>query len=346
MHLARWAAVFVCMYFISMVGKSQTLIVEGEKHFSNIRQLTFGGENAEGYFSFNESMIIFQSTRGESKCDQEFVMDLLTGESHLVSTGKGRTTCGYFFPGDKRILFSSTHLQMDSCPPPPDYSHGYVWMVSPEYDIFTANPDGSDLKQFTTTPGYDAEATISPVGNRIVFTSARNGDLDIYTMNLDGSDVRQVTNEIGYDGGPYYSWDGKRICYRGWHYTDSTDVAVYKGLLAKNLVRPTRMEIMIMNADGSDKRQLTDNGAANFAPFFHPDNRRIIFASNVGDPKGRNFDLYMINTDGSGLERITFNDTFDSFPMFTHDGKKLIFASNRNGKARGETNLFIADWKD
>ncbi len=327
-------------------GQSPSLIVEGEKHFTNLRQLTFGGQNAEGYFSFDETKLIFQSTRDEFKCDQMFIMDLATREVHRVSTGKGRTTCGYFFPGDRKILFSSTHLLIDTCPPPPDYSKGYVWMVSPEYDIFTANLDGSDLKQLTKTPGYDAEATISPTGDRIVFTSIRNGDLDLYSMKLDGTDIKQLTNELGYDGGAFYSWDGKSICYRGWHYTDSAEVATYKGLLAQHLVRPTRMEIMVMNADGSNKRQITNNGAANFAPFFHPDNKRIIFASNMGDPKGRNFDLYIINTDGTGLDRVTYNDTFDSFPMFTRDGKHLVFASNRNGTVKGETNLFLADWKD
>lgn len=342
------AAVIIGLAFTCTIATSQTssLIVEGEKHFTAMKQLTFGGENAEGYFSFDETKLIFQSTRDEFKCDQMFVMDLATGDVHRVSTGKGRTTCGYFFPGDKKILFSSTHLLLDTCPPPPDFSKGYVWRVSPEYDIFTANVDGLDLKQLTTTPGYDAEATISPTADRIVFTSLRNGDLDLYSMKLDGSDVIQLTNELGYDGGAFYSWDGKSICYRGWHYTDSTEVATYKGLLTQHLVRPTRMEIMIMNADGSKKRQITNNGAANFAPFFHPDDKKIIFASNMGDPKGRNFDLYIINVDGTGLERITYNDTFDSFPMFTKDGKHLVFASNRNGKVRGETNLFLADWKD
>ena len=327
-------------------AQSSSLIVEGEKHFTKIRQLTFGGQNAEGYFAFNEKKLIFQSTRDSFQCDQEFVMDVKSGKVQLVSTGKGRTTCGYFFPGDKKILFSSTHRLLEKCPPPLDYSKGYVWMVSPEYDIFTANADGSYLKQFTTTPGYDAEATISPKGDRIVFTSVRNGDLDLYSMKLDGSDIRQLTNELGYDGGAFYSWDGKMICYRSWHYTDSAEVATYKELLSRNLVRPTRMEIMVMNADGSNKRQITNNGAANFAPFFHPDDKRIIFASNMADPKGRNFDLYLINVDGTGLERVTYNDTFDSFPMFTHDGKKLVFASNRNGKIPHETNLFIADWKE
>jgi Tol biopolymer transport system component len=274
-----------------------------------------------------------------------FVMDLTDLNVQLVSTGKGRTTCGYFLPDDKRVLFSSTHHFNEACPPPPDYSKGYVWMVSPEYDIFTANTDGSDLKQLTTTPGYDAEATISPTGNRIIFPSVRNGDLDLYSMNLDGSDIKQLTTEVGYDGGAFYSWDGKMICYRGWHHTDSA-AAAYKELLAKSLVRPTRMEIMVMNSDGSGKRRITNNGGANFAPFFHPDNKRIIFASNMADRKGRNFDLYTINVDGTGLERVTYNETFDSFPMFTRDGKKLVFASNRNAKARGETNLFLADWKD
>lgn len=335
----------ICMGVAAPVH-TQSLIVEGEKHFADLRQLTFGGENAEGYFSYNEDQLIFQSTRDSFKCDQEFIMTLNTGNVHLVSTGKGRTTCGYFFPGDRKILFSSTHLQLETCPPTPDYSHGYVWMVSPEYDIFTANADGSDLKQLTSTPGYDAEATISPTGDRIVFTSIRNGDLDLYSMNLDGSDLRQLTDELGYDGGAFYSWDGKSICYRSWHYTDSAEVATYKSLLKQNLVRPTRMEIMVMNADGTNKRQITNNGAANFAPFFHPDNKRIIFASNVGDPKGRNFDLYLINIDGTGLERVTYNDTFDSFPMFTRDGNHLVFASNRNAKVRGETNLFLARWKE
>ena len=323
-----------------------SLIVPGEKHFRAIRQLTFGGQNAEGYFSFDERNLIFQSTRDSFSCDQEYVMDLATGATRLVSTGKGRTTCGYFFPDNKRILFSSTHHLRETCPPPPDYSKGYVWLVSPEYDIFTADPDGKNLKQLTTTPGYDAEATISPRGDKIVFTSLRNGDLDIYTMNLDGSDVRQLTHELGYDGGPFFSWDGTMIVYRAWHCQDSASAAEYRALLEQNTVRPTRMELFVMNADGSNKRQLTNNGAANFAPFFLPDNRRIIFASNLSDPHGRNFDLYLINVDGTGLERVTYNETFDGFPMFTRDGKTLVFASNRNGKVPHETNLFLADWVD
>ena len=324
---------------------SPSLILPKEVHFRTLRQLTFGGDNAEGYFSTDETRLIFQSTRDSLKCDQEFVMDLASGSTRMISTGRGRTTCGYFFPGDTMVLFSSTHHLMSECPPRPDFSQGYTWAVSPQYDIFTARPDGSNLRRMTFTPGYDAEATISPRGDRIVFTSVRNGDLDLFSMNLDGTDVRQLTNELGYDGGAFYSWDGSMIVYRASHYADSASAASYRQLLSQNLVRPLHMEIFVMNADGSNKRQITFNGAANFAPFFHPDNRRIIFASNMADPKGRDFDLYLINTDGSGLERVTYNDTFDGFPMFTHDGRKLVFASNRNGKPH-ETNLFIADWKD
>ncbi len=329
-----------------MAADESPLILPGEKHFVSMRQLTFGGQNAEGYFSFDESHLIFQSTRDSFKCDQEYVMDLATGTAHLVSTGKGRTTCGYFFPGDKRILFASTHHLLAGCPPPPDFSKGYAWAVSPEYDIFTANVDGSDLRQLTSTPGYDAEATISPKGDRIVFTSLRGGDLDLYTMNLDGSQVVQLTHELGYDGGAFFSWDGKKIVYRALHYTDSASASEYRQLLAQNTVRPLHMELFVMDADGSHKRQITNNGAANFAPFFLPDNHRIIFASNMGDPHGRNFDLFLVDEDGKNLERVTTNETFDGFPMFTKDGKHLVFASNRNGHAKGETNLFLAEWKD
>jgi len=317
-----------------------------ERRFGPLRQLTFGGENAEGYFSFDESKLIFQSTRGEYRCDQMFTLDLTTLETRLVSTGQGRTTCGYFLPRDTAILFASTHGAGSGCPPPPDRSQGYVWGVFAEYDIYAARPDGSGLRVLSASPGYDAEATVSPTGDRIVFTSTRDGDLELYSMTCDGSDVRRLTHETGYDGGAFFSWDGSQIVYRAWHPSDSASIAEYRGLLAKNLVRPSRMELWIMNADGSGKRQITSNGAANFAPFFHPDNRRIIFASNMGDPRGRNFDLYLIGTDGAGLERVTDDPTFDGFPMFTRDGRHLVFASNRNGAVPGETNLFIADWKE
>ena len=313
-----------------------------ERHLANVRQLTFGGENAEAYFSFDGRELIFQSTREGRACDQEYVMGADGSSPRLVSTGKGRVTCGYFFPGGDRILFASTHETSPDCPPPPDMSHGYAWALY-DYQLYVARADGSDLHPLAQAPGYNAEATIS-VDGWIVFTSTRDGDLDLYKMRLDGSGLVRLTDTPGYDGGAFFSADGKRIVYRASRPKDAQELAQYRALLAQKLVRPTQLEIWVMDADGKNQRQVTHLGAASFAPFFHPDGRRIIFASNVGDPKGRNFDLYLVNDDGSGLERITYNETFDGFPMFSPDGKKLVFASNRNGSRPGETNVFIADW--
>jgi len=321
-----------------------TLLLPQEKHLRNLKQLTFAGENAEAYFSSDDKQLIFQSTRDGRGCDQIYTMNPDGSNVKMISTGAGRTTCSYFFPGGRRILYSSTHLGSKDCPPKPDFSQGYVWAVYPDFDIFTAKPDGSDLKRLTDSPGYDAETTITRDGKKIVFTSLRDGDLDIYTMNADGTNVRRLTNELGYDGGPFWSYDGKQIVYRANHPQTERQKTDYLNLLKQNLIRPTTLEIWVMNADGSNKRQVTQNGKANFGPYFFPDGKRIIFASNMDDPRGRNFDLYTINVDGAGLERVTFNNTFDGFPMFTRDGKKLVFASNRNAAKEGDTNIFIADW--
>jgi TolB protein len=321
------------------------LALPQEKHLRNMRQLTFGGENAEAYFSSDGKKLIFQSTRDGHECDQIYTMNIDGSDVKMVSTGDGRTTCSYFFPGDKRILYSSTHLGSKQCPPRPDFSGGYVWAVYDTFDIFTAKPDGSDLKQLTDVRGYDAETTISRKG-KLAFTSKRSGDLDIYTMDADGRNVKRLTYELGYDGGPFWSYDGKQIVYRAYHPQTEKEKAEYIALLKQNLIRPTTLEIMVMNADGSNKRQVTHLNKASFAPYFFPDGKRIIFASNVADPKGRDFDLYKINVDGTGLERITYNPTFDGFPMFSPDGKKLVFASNRHDAKPGETNIFIADWTE
>jgi Tol biopolymer transport system component len=332
---------------VSQAARSEpqdSLLLPAEKHLRNIRQLSFGGENAEAYFSSDGKQLTFQSTRDGRECDQIYSMNIDGSNVKMISTGEGRTTCSYFFPGSKRVLYSSTHLADKQCPPKPDFSRGYVWAVYPGFDIFTAKPDGSDLEQLTSEPGYDAEATISLDGKKIVFTSMRDGDLDIYTMDADGKNVRRLTDQLGYDGGPFWSADGKQIVYRAHHPKTDEEKADYTNLLKRNLIRPSVLEIWVMNADGSNKRQITSNGKANFGPYFFPDGKRIIFSSNIDDPGGRNFDLYLINIDGTGLERITYNETFDGFPMFSPDGKKLVFASNRNAKKQGETNVFIADW--
>ena len=315
-----------------------------ERHLVNVRQLTFGGQNAEAYFSFDGNKIIFQSARPPYQCDQIFSMNIDGSDVRLVNSGKGRTTCGFFFPDGKRIIYASTHLTSATCPPQPDRSQGYVWPIYPSYEIFSANIDGSGLNRLTKSPGYDAEGTISPDGKKIVFTSMRGGDLDIYTMNADGSGVKRLTDEKGYDGGPFFSWDGKTIVYRAFHPKSKDEMTEYQALLKQNLIKPTRAEIFAMAPDGSNKRQITNNGAANWAPFLHPNNRQIIFSSNLHDPERKSFSLYIINIDGTGLERITYDARFDSFPMFSRDGKKLIFASTRNGKELREFNVFIADW--
>lgn len=335
---------------VSAPQGNSILLPEEQKHLTNARQVTFGGQNAEAYFSADDKQLIFQHQGEGVPCDQIYTMPVETPDGKpavpkLVSNGKGRTTCSYFFPSGDRILYSSTDAASPDCPPKPDYSRGYVWPIYSSYQIYTAKPDGSDKKLLSHAPGYNAEATITRDGKHIVFTSTRDGDLDIYTMDADGSNVKQLTHELGYDGGPFWSYDGSKIVFRAEHPKTLEEVKDYKELLAQGLIRPGNLEIWVMNADGSNKHQVTHNGAANFAPYFFPDGMRIIFASNQADPKnGRDFDLYVINEDGSGQERITFHPDFDGFPMFNSNGTKLVWASNRNGKAPHETNVFIADW--
>ena len=314
----------------------------GETRLRNIRQLTFGGENAEAYFSRDGKRLIFQSTRDGRTCDQQYTMNIDGSDLRRVSTGAGKTTCGYFYSGDRKIFFASTHAADSTCPPRPDPSKGYVWGLD-AFDIYTANADGSDLTRLTSYGVYTAEGTLSPDGSTIVFTSLKDGDLDIYTMHVDGTNVRRLTTTPGYDGGAFLSPDGKQIVYRAWHPADSA-LANYQALLRQRLVRPNRMEIWVMNADGSNQRQITNLGGANFAPFFIPDGRRIIFSSNYKNPRSRNFDLYLVNLDGTGLEQVTTHPEFDGFPMFSPDGTKLVWASNRHGATMSETDVFIADW--
>jgi TolB protein len=273
-------------------------------------------------------------------------MDLDGGGVRLLSTGRGRTTCAYFFPDGRHYLYASTHLAGDRCPPPPDMSRGYVWALYPSYDIFVASLDDPTPVRLTDTPGYDAEATISPAGDRVVFTSVRDGDIDLYSMRLDGSDVRRLTHELGYDGGAFFSPDGRRIVWRASRPAPGPEAEEYRRLLAQGLVRPTKLDIYVADADGRHVRRLTDNGAANFAPFFHPSGEKVVFCSNVADPERRNFDLYLVDVDGSHLERVTFFDEFDGFPMWSPDGRTFVFCSNRFNAAPHETNVFLADWVD
>ncbi|MGB3966374.1 MAG: hypothetical protein WBO45_06560 [Planctomycetota bacterium] len=325
-----------------------------EPHLRNVRQLTFDGENAEGYWSNDGTRLVLQRRSGEMPADQIYVLDLASGDLKLVSTGKGRTTCSYFLQGDDRILFASTHHQGDAPPVVKMTGRGYQWAVHQEYDLFTCKPDGSDLQQLTKNPGYDAEATVCQVTGAIVFTSTRDGDLELYTMERDGSHVTRITNRPGYDGGAFFSHNGEKLVLRSAFPKDDKQAADDKALLGQQLVRPSNMEITVCKRDGSDFRQVTKNGAANFAPYWLPGDKKILFASNwrgmelmakTGDHKqARNFDLFVIDEDGSNLEQVTDSPMFDGFPMFSPDGRHLVFASNRYGKKEGDTNLFVAEW--
>lgn len=331
---------------------AKTLTYPGEKHLANVRQLTFGGDNAEAYWSFSGKSLVFQANYNAwgTLCDQIFLYEdvrQVEKTPKMLSTGLGRTTCSYFLPGDQEIVYASTHLGGHSCPPEPSREGGrYVWPIYETFDIFVADLNGELQRQLTHEPGYDAEATVSPKGDRIVFTSDRSGDLELYTMNLDGSDVVQVTDELGYDGGAFFSPDGEWLVWRASRPKTEAEIAHYKGLLAEHLVEPTNMELYVARADGSDKRQVTHLGNANWAPFFTPDGQHILFCSNHASKRGFPFNLFLINVDGTGLEQVTFDSSFDSFPMFSPDGKKLVFASNRNNGGTRETNLFVADWVD
>ncbi|HUE24809.1 MAG TPA: hypothetical protein VMQ86_24200 [Bryobacteraceae bacterium] len=316
-----------------------------DPHLGNFRQLTHGGQNAEAYWAPDGKRLIFQSTRPPLECDQMFIMNADGSDQHMVSTGKGRTTCGYFLADNKHIVYASTHGAGDACPTPPDRSHGYVWGVFPGYDIYLAADDGKILKQLTNTPGYDAEATINWKTGNMVYTSLASGDLDLWTMKTDGSHKQQITRKVGYDGGAVFSRDGQKLVWRANYPKTPEDMARYKALLAENTTAPMKMEIVVADADGSHASTITDFGCASFAPTFTPDGKKILFASNKLACDTRRFELYMMNLDGSGLEQVTDFGGFTSFPEFSPDGKTLVFCSDRDAKEKYEFNIFTADWK-
>jgi Tol biopolymer transport system component len=339
--------------FIGVCCFQVSLLLAQEKHLKNLTQLTFGGDNAEAYFSPNGQYLSFQSNNPAwgLQCDQIFKFDLAyAGDSSyqpaMISNGMGRTTCSYYMPNGRDILFASTYSGGDACPDIASEPGKYLWSIYPDYDIYVSGPQGRSKRQLTNTPGYDAEATVSPMGDKIVFTSTRSGDLELWTMNIDGSDQRQVTSGLGYDGGAFFSPDGTQLVFRASRPKTDKEISEYKAYLAKGLVAPTNMEIYTCQVDGSNLKQVTQLGKANWAPFFHPTANKIIFSSNHHSERGYDFQLYMINADGTGLERITTESKFNAFPMFSPDGKKLVFSSNRNNGGTRDTNLFIADWED
>lgn len=326
---------------------------KSEKHFKNLKQLTWGGDNAEAYWSFDSKSITFQSNNPAwgLQCDQIFTASIdafkdSTFRPTLISTGNGRTTCSYFLPDNQHILFASTHKGGKACPAVPDHSKGYVWPIYETYDIYVSDLKGNITGQLTDEKGYDAEATVSPDGKSIVFTSTRSGDLELWIMDIDGKNKRQLTHDLGYDGGAFFSPDSKSLVFRSSRPKTPEEIKHYKDLLAAGLVEPTAMELYTINADGSGLKQITKLGKANWAPFYTHNGKKIVFSSNHASKKGYDFQLYMVNTDGSELEQITSESVFNSFPMFSPDGKYLIFSSNRNNGGTHATNLFIAEWAD
>ncbi len=323
-------------------------------HLKNLTQLTYGGDNAEAYWSYDNKSLTFQSNNKNwgLKCDQIFNLNIdgakkdTNYKPDLISTGLGRTTCSYYLKDNQHILYASTHLGNKDCPADPPRNGKYLWAIYSDFDIFIADLKGNITNQLTQTPGYDAEATVSPDGNKIVFTSTRSGDLELWTMDIDGNNQKQITNGLGYDGGAFFSPDGKKIVFRASRPQTEAEILEYKSYLSQGLVAPTNMEIYTCNIDGSELTQITKLGKANWAPFFHPGGKKIIFSSNHHSQKGYDFQLYLINIDGTGLERITNESMFNAFPMFSPDGKKLVFSSNRNNHGTRDTNLFIADWED
>ena len=338
----------------SIAVPADTIHFPGEDHFANVRQLTFGGDNAEAYFSNDGKYLVYQrsSIKDGIACDQIWMGKVPTSPAEpfvpkLVSTGTGRTTCAYFYPDGKHILYGSTHLGDKGCPPVPDrskYGNKYIWPIYESFDIFKADTSGKIVKRLTKTKGYDAEATISPKGDRMVFTSMRDGDLDLYTMDLNGKKIKRITSLLGYDGGAWFSPDGSKIIWRASRPVTAAEVEEYKDLLAQNLVAPTNMEVWIANADGSNAKQLTNLKQANWAPNFTPDGKHFIFCSNHEYKRGFPFNMYLTNLDGSDMQKISRDKGFDAFPMFSIDGKKFVFCSNRNNGRTRDTNIFIADW--
>src|ERR1700681_4219317 len=314
-------------------------------HLNNIKQLTFGGQNAEAYWAPDGKRLIFQSTRDKLQCDQIFVMNADGSDQRMVSSGKGRTTCGYVLGDNKHILYASTQDAGEACPPDADRSKGYVWAVYAGYDIFLATDDGKIQKKLTAAPGYDAEATVNWKTGKIVYTSLQSGDLDLWTMNADDSAKKQITKSEGYDGGPVLSRDGKKLVWRANHPATPDTEKKYRELLSENLTSPMKMELFVADSDGKNAKQITDSGCAAFAPTFTPDGKKILFSSNKHNCDGRKFELFMCNLDGSGLEQVTDFGGFTAFPEFSPDGKKIVFASDKDAKERYEFNIFTADWK-
>lgn len=350
-------SILVFAAFLGMQAQAQdSVLFAGESHFKNIIQLTSGGDNAEAYWSFDSKRASFQRTNPKEgiNCDQIFMGLVPTNNTEsftykLISGNKGRTTCSFFTKDGAHIIYASTKNGADDCPPAVDrakYGNRYIWPLYASYDIFIADTNGKNEQQITNSEGYDAEATLSSDGQKMIYCSVKDGDLDLYVMDLKTKKEIRITNTLGYDGGAWFSPDGKKIVWRASRPSTPSEVEEYKALLKEGLVAPTQMEVWIANADGTDAKQITHLGQANWAPNFTPDGKHIIFCSNHEYKRGFPFNMYLMDLEGNHIEKISRDKGFDAFPMFSPDGKRILFSSNRNNGGTRDTNLFVADWVD
>ncbi|NQV29761.1 MAG: PD40 domain-containing protein [Candidatus Marinimicrobia bacterium] len=352
MNLKLSLSMLLFLAFIACSTQQEVIIVKQPFGLSNVEQLTFVGDNGEAYWGPKGEEIIFQSKRDGNACDKIYIMNADGSNQRMVSPDVGAHTCSYFSIDKERIIFASTFGVVDSCPPrPKPQGNKYLWSLFP-YDIYSSKPDGTDLVRIRENAGYDAEPTVSYLTGKVIFTSEIDDDLELFTMNIDGSDVNRLTNHLGYDGGPYFSPDAQKIVWRAWYPETPEDTLRWQENMALNQVEAVPLDIYSMDADGKNIIRLTNNGATNWAPSWHPNGRQVVFSSNMDDwndevkAYGHNFELYMINLDGSGLVRLTNNTFFDSFPMFSPDGKSMAFASNRDAENPRATHIFKAEWND
>jgi Tol biopolymer transport system component len=352
MSRALPSSFFVLFAALSLLSTHARAEEIESKLLSGVRQLIFEGRRSgEGYFAPDGKKLIFQSEREEGNpFYQMYVLDLESGETSRVSPGIGKTTCGFFQPGNSRVLFASTHhdpgaeekqkaeLEFRAS----GKERRYSWDYDPAMDVFSADENGKDLQRLTTAEGYDAEAAYSPDGKQIVFSSLRSAYEqplspedrarmekdpawfgEIYIMDADGSNQRRLTNTRGYDGGPFFSPDGERIIWRRFD---------EKGMHA---------DVFTMKTDGSDVRRLTAFGSMSWAPYLHPTGQYAVFTSNkLGF---ENFELFIVDAAGEHEPvRVTYTDGFDGLPVFSPDGKRLSWTSNRTSDRKSQ--IFLGEW--
>jgi len=333
------------------------LIEKGEAHFKHLWQVTSGGENTRPRWSPDGDQIAYQFSNLALgiECDLVRVQDLDTGRLDRVSSGNGVSNVGGYLKGGRQVIFASTHAIQSDCPAPPDQALGHVRSLDPAYDLYVVDLDSHDSRVVVDDAGHDAQASVSPGGDRIVFCSLRSGDAELWSCDSNGGELRQLTRSPGHEADPQWSADGSRIVFAATDFDplrEDAHLGKYRDQLARWSAAPGSMKIEVMAADGAERRTVTAPGKANWDPCFTPDGQRIVFVSNHhGEGQHpTSYDLFLVDLDGSNLERVTYFDEgigrqFDGFPSFSADGRYLAFSSNRGAGQIGETNVFVAEWR-